>query len=580
MRIVLTPFMRARTTCGLVLTLAIVIWASCVHAQRNLALQRPTTEKRVALVIGNAAYQQGTLKNPANDAIDMAATLEALGFKVILRTNVSRRPMLEAVREFGSQIGGGGIGFFYFAGHGVQSEGRNFLIPLGAEVSSEGALEFEAVDAGIVAATMARAGSRINILVLDACRDNPFSRGSRSLSRGLVPMEVGKGTFLAYATSPGAVAADGKGRNGVYTRHLLSALREPDGRIEEVFKRVRLAVARETEGKQIPWDSSSLLGDFYFSSSPAPAVAAAVVDPGEDERALWDAVKDSRSAEELLVYLKRFPTGLFADLARVRMAALSPASPSAPVLRPQPLETPGTMTAHQQAQLGILLATGAGGKVRNDVEAVRLFRLSAGQRNALGQAYLGTMYAKGRGGLPRDEREALRLYQLSASQGNAFGQAQLGRMFALGAGGVPRDDVQAVELLISSAAQGNPVGQVELGRMYAEGRVGGIRDYREAVRLFRLSAAQDDSLAQAQLGKMHAEGRGGLRRDDNEAVRLYRLSAEKGEPAGQFSLGEMYESGRGVDARDLDTAARWYRQAADQGHQDATVALRRVLARE
>ena len=128
-------------------------------------------------------------------------------------------------------------------------------------MSSEGALEFEAVDAGIVAATMARAGSRINILVLDACRDNPFSRGSRSLSRGLVPMEVGKGTFLAYATSPGAVAADGKGRNGVYTRHLLSALREPDGRIEEVFKRVRLAVARETEGKQIPWDSSSLLGD-------------------------------------------------------------------------------------------------------------------------------------------------------------------------------------------------------------------------------------------------------------------------------------------------------------------------------
>ena len=230
------------------------------------AAQAQQTEQRVALVIGNASYKDGPLKNSVNDANDVAATLKGLGFQVILRVNSDRRQMVEAVREFGSSIKRGGVGFFYYAGHGVQSRGKNFLVPVGARVEGEGDLEFEAMDANMILAQMDEAANRVNIVVLDACRDNPYTRGFRSTNKGLAQMDSVKGSFIAYATAPGSVAADGSGRNGTYTKHLLNSLRQPDTKIEDVFKRVRLEVALETGNKQIPWDSSSLLGDFYFTA--------------------------------------------------------------------------------------------------------------------------------------------------------------------------------------------------------------------------------------------------------------------------------------------------------------------------
>jgi uncharacterized caspase-like protein len=252
---------RFGTTTALVF--ASLAWALPAGAQRNLQVMAPpAVEQRVALVIGNSSYKQSPLKNPVNDATDVAATLRGLGFSVILRTNANRRQMVEAVREFGAQLKRGGVGFFYYAGHGVQSRGSNYLIPVGAEIGSDADLEFESVDANLLVAQMDEAGNRVNIVVLDACRDNPFVRSSRSASRGLAQMDAAKGTFLAYATSPGSTAADGEGRNGIYTKHLLASLKQPDTRLEDVFKRVRLGVAKETANRQIPWDSSSLLGDF------------------------------------------------------------------------------------------------------------------------------------------------------------------------------------------------------------------------------------------------------------------------------------------------------------------------------
>jgi hypothetical protein len=236
------------------------------------AAQAQQTEQRVALVIGNASYKDGPLKNPVNDANDVAATLKGLGFQVILRINSDRRQMVQAVREFGSSIKRGGVGFFYYAGHGVQSRGKNFLMPVGARVEGEGDLEFEAMDANMVLAQMDEASNRVNIVVLDACRDNPYTRSFRSTNKGLAQMDSVKGSFIAYSTAPGSVAADGIGRNGTYTKHLLTSLRQSDTKIEEVFKRVRLEVARETSNKQIPWDSSSLLVDFYFTA-PGTKVA-------------------------------------------------------------------------------------------------------------------------------------------------------------------------------------------------------------------------------------------------------------------------------------------------------------------
>ena len=237
---------------------------------------QPSADPRIALVIGNGAYQFDKLRNPVNDATDMAETLRPLGFKVILRTDATQRQMKRALREFRSELSRGGVGLFYYAGHGVQSKGRNYLVPVGADIEQESDVEDESVDANLILSYMEEAGTRVNIIVLDACRNNPFTRGFRSANRGLAIMEtVAKGTFIAYSTAPGSLAYDGDGRNGLYTKHLLASLRNADSDIERVFKRVRSGVAEETKNAQVPWDSSSLVVDFRFrleKPKPVPAV--------------------------------------------------------------------------------------------------------------------------------------------------------------------------------------------------------------------------------------------------------------------------------------------------------------------
>jgi PQQ-dependent catabolism-associated CXXCW motif protein len=282
------------------------------------------SEPRVALVIGNSSYAVGPLKNPVNDAEDMAQMLRTLGFRVTLRQNVTQRQMIEAIGELGQQLkAGGGVGLFYFAGHGVQSRGRNFLIPVNASIDSESQLEFDAVDANRVLAAMDEAGNRVNLVILDACRDNPVARSFRSASRGLAQMEAAQGTYIAFATAPGSVALDGSGRNGLYTHYLLQSLRQPDTDIDKVFRRVTADVARATGGKQVPWISSSLTGDFSFrpdrairevvtpapaAPSPAPAPAARIDSPARFRAAALPFLNDGakvRIEQEFVASTKR-----------------------------------------------------------------------------------------------------------------------------------------------------------------------------------------------------------------------------------------------------------------------------------
>ena len=233
-------------------------------------------EPRIALVIGNAAYAEGPLANPVNDARDMAAALRQLGFEVLSGENLNRRRMEDLIREFGRKIRGGGVGMFYFAGHGVQVGGANYLIPIGAVINGEAEVKYEAVDAGFVLAQMEEARNRLNIVVLDACRNNPFARSFRSSTRGLASIDAPVGTLIAYATAPGRTASDGAGRNGLYTKALLAAMRVPGLKIEDVFKRVRSEVRRQSNNQQIPWEASSIEGDFYFSTPgvrPEPAAS-------------------------------------------------------------------------------------------------------------------------------------------------------------------------------------------------------------------------------------------------------------------------------------------------------------------
>jgi Caspase domain/Bacterial Ig domain len=223
------------------------------------------SEKRVALVIGNSQYKEAPLRNPTNDARGMAAILRELGFEVTLGEDLSKREMGEAIRAFGQQLRGGNVGLFYFAGHGVQVNGINYLIPIGAQIEKELDVEFEAVHVDRVLAEMEAAENKMNIVILDACRGNPLARSSRSGTRGLAPVLAPSGTLIAYATAPGSVAADGDGRNGLYTEVLLQQIRLPDLKIEDVFKGVRRAVKAKSRGRQVPWETSALEGDFYFA---------------------------------------------------------------------------------------------------------------------------------------------------------------------------------------------------------------------------------------------------------------------------------------------------------------------------
>jgi len=254
-------------------------------------------EQRVALVIGNSAYKDSPLRNPVNDAADMAGALSELGFKVTLRTDASQRQMKQALREFAQDLRRGGVGLFYFAGHGVQSKGRNFLIPIGASVETEAELEDESVDANLVLSYMDEAQNRVNIVVLDACRNNPFARSFRSASRGLAQMDAAKGSFVAFATAPGSVAADGDGRNGIYTQQLLASLKAADADIDKVFRRVAASVSTMTGGRQVPWVASSLTGDFYFRM-PAAGDEAKLQQAEQERAELAQALKEEQKRRE------------------------------------------------------------------------------------------------------------------------------------------------------------------------------------------------------------------------------------------------------------------------------------------
>ena len=265
----------------------ILLFASMAHPQqgRQLVQENSTAStKRLALVIGNAAYENAPpLKNPANDAVDIAGVLSKLGFSVEHGVNLTQRQMKAMIREFGQKLKDGGQGLFYFAGHGIQLRGRNYLIPVDANIQSETDVEDQGVDTNLMLGMMDEAGNALNVVILDACRNNPFSRSFRSASNGLAQMDAPSGTLIAYATAPGSVASDGNARNGLYTQELLKNMQMPGLSIEEVFKRVRISVRNSTAGKQTPWEASSLIGDFYFTaagkSSTATTLPATPSDP-------------------------------------------------------------------------------------------------------------------------------------------------------------------------------------------------------------------------------------------------------------------------------------------------------------
>ncbi|MCW0236559.1 MAG: caspase family protein [Ferrovibrio sp.] len=317
--------------------------------------------QRLALVIGNNAYSDGVLKNPINDARAMAATLRDLGFEVSKLENADRSSMQRAVVEFGRKLNENTVGLFYFAGHGMQVRGSNYLIPVKASIQSEDEVEVDGVDVAYVMARMATAKNQFNIVILDACRNNPFQRSFRSVSNGLAAISAPTGTLIAYATAPGSVASDGDASNGIYTSELVQAMRRPGISMEEAFKQARGGVIARTQGKQTPWESSSVVG--HFSFKPGDQVSAlsggAPSTDNAAEIAFWNTVKDSQDPRSLQAYLDSYPHGAFERLARLRIGTLGDADK-------------GKAGSAAVASLQAPQATGSGLPDANDLSAALL----------------------------------------------------------------------------------------------------------------------------------------------------------------------------------------------------------------
>ena len=305
------------------LALTTVALAAMVMAAQAQAPE----DLRVALVIGNAAYSGAPLANPANDARAMGDTLRGLGFVVIEVRDASRQQMLAAVQRAGESLKGKrGVGMLFYAGHGLQLDWRNYMVPVDANLTASTDIPVQAVDVNLVIDAFKRAGNRMNILVLDACRDNPFA--DTTSSKGLSPVDAPSGTFLAYATAPGNVAEDGDPTqgNGLYTRFLLDEIKKPVSKIEDVFKRVRLQVRKASQGRQVPWESTSLEDDFYFNHSRR--IAVATPDPKsreaafQAEKAEWDKIRNSQRAEDFYAYLQKYPNGLISEQAQAQLDRL------------------------------------------------------------------------------------------------------------------------------------------------------------------------------------------------------------------------------------------------------------------
>lgn len=310
---------------------------------RQLVQDKPGGSKRIALVIGNGAYTKATtLPNPANDAADMTKALEQVGFKVLSGVDRNKRQMETLIREFGSELASGGTGLFYYAGHGIQVSGENYLIPVDAEIPQEDEIAYAAVSLGLVLGKMAMAKNDLNIVILDACRNNPFARSWRGYrdvgnNDGLARISPPTGTLVLYATEPGKVASDGAGRNGLFTEALLKQIKRPNVEYDQMVRALSADVWQKSNRKQLPWKEGNSLQDFYFWPSTAqqstPNSTAAIPKPTplptpppvavtlnlDGEGDFWRLItrRDTRSDYE--DYLTEYPKGKYVTDATNRI---------------------------------------------------------------------------------------------------------------------------------------------------------------------------------------------------------------------------------------------------------------------
>lgn len=328
-------FGRRKTVANFIRKLAFQVTACCLLLLGSVTFA--SAENRIALVIGNSAYTSvSALDNPTRDARLIAETLETLDFQVTLLIDATLSDMNTALRDFGRSLRAGGqetTGLFYYAGHGVQSFGNNYLLPVDATLENAADLDLQGVEAQSVLRQMASARNKANFVILDACRNNPFADKADFDAPGLAEMKAPRGTFLSYATEPGSVALDGTGENSPFTQALAREMTKPGVPVEQMFKQVRNAVLEETNNLQTPWDTSSLTIDFAFVDAPEenPVDLA--------ERQLWTSVQSTRDPVQIMLFLRGYPNSIYNTEARallleVMEAELTDSAPARPATVP------------------------------------------------------------------------------------------------------------------------------------------------------------------------------------------------------------------------------------------------------
>jgi uncharacterized caspase-like protein len=290
-----------------------------------------SAHRRVALVVGNSAYHYTpTLENPKNDATDVASSLRRLGFQVIEGLDLDKAAFDGKIREFTAALHGAEVGVLFYAGHGLQVSGHNYLVPIDAQLTTAAALDVEMVGLDVIHQMLERE-AQTSLLFFDACRNNPLSRnlaralGTRSpeVGRGLAPVENGVGTLISFSTQPGNVALDGEGRNSPYSGALLKQLNKSSEDVNAMLIAVRNEVMKETGHRQIPWENSALTNRFYFNPTAQVPFAVAGSQPRSSEAAeAWSATKDTMSSAVLAAFIMRYPDTFYAELAQARIEDL------------------------------------------------------------------------------------------------------------------------------------------------------------------------------------------------------------------------------------------------------------------
>ncbi len=495
--------------------------------------------KRVALVIGNSAYENtASLKNPVNDANLMATSLEDAGFEVTKILDADFRTIKKAMLSFGRDLRDNPeAGLFYYAGHGVQVRGENYLIPVNARISDEDEVDLEAININSFLRVMNSSSSSINIVVLDACRNNPFARSFRSVSRGLAPVDAPKGTYIAYATAPGDVAADSRGRNSSYSTALAKAIKTRGLTIEQVFKQARRAVLEATSSRQVPWETSSITGNFYFHNQritinppPQSVVNTPVIQPTSPVRneaeSVYKQIKDSQNIEVLEIFAEQFPDAIYTKFVRVRIKSLKEARLA---VEPPPRNDPppkdfGSPLSGKE----LFTKARAEESKKNYVESARLYRMSADKGYEYAMYNLAVFYSKGRG-VKQDYDESSRLYKIAVSKGHLSATYNLAIAYTKGQG-VPKD-------------------------------------YKEAARLYRIAVSKKHVSATRNLGLLYKNGQG-VAKDYKEAARLFEKAALQNSVGAMYDLGSLYYNGNGV-ANDKKLSAEWIFRSLNQGYKFA-----------